>query len=107
VLGLGREVPEVREAEDAISSYHGGRHVLATGSGHSSLQLALAGLDIVEGDEVITTPPPTQKNQSHHQVDCRPSPAADACTASGSRLSSDCCTMDQASISTPPDAEMM
>ena len=56
VLGLGREVPEVREAEDAISRYHGGRHVLATSSGHSSLQLALAGLDIVEGDEVITTP---------------------------------------------------
>ncbi|MAE60575.1 MAG: hypothetical protein CMJ49_04360 [Planctomycetaceae bacterium] len=56
VLGFSRDVPEVREAEEALSRHHGGRHVLATGSGHSALQMALAGLDVAAGDEVITTP---------------------------------------------------
>ncbi|MAE63202.1 MAG: hypothetical protein CMJ18_02920 [Phycisphaeraceae bacterium] len=56
VLGFSRGVPEVREAEEALSRHHGGRHVLTTGSGQSSLQMALSGLDIAEGDEVITTP---------------------------------------------------
>ena len=56
VLGFSRDVPEVREAEAALSRYHGERHVLATSSGHSALQMALAGLDIAAGDEVITTP---------------------------------------------------
>lgn len=56
VLGFSRAVPEVDEAEAALSKHHGGRHVLATSSGHSSLQMALAGLDIANGDEVITTP---------------------------------------------------
>ena len=56
VLGFSRGVPEVREAEHALSRYHGGRHVLTTGSGHASLQMSLAGLNIAEGDEVITTP---------------------------------------------------
>lgn len=56
VLGFSRDVPEVREAEDSLSSYHDGRHVLTTSSGHSALQMALAGLEIAEGDEVITTP---------------------------------------------------
>ena len=56
VLGFSRRVPEVRQAEQALSRRHGGRYVLTTGSGHSALQMALAGLDVVEGDEVITTP---------------------------------------------------
>ncbi len=56
VLGFSRNVPEVREAEAALSRHHGGRHVLTTGSGHSSLHMSLAGLNIAEGDEVITTP---------------------------------------------------
>jgi dTDP-4-amino-4,6-dideoxygalactose transaminase len=56
VLGFSRDVPEVREAEAALSRHHGGRHVLTTSSGHSSLQMALAGLEIADGDEVITTP---------------------------------------------------
>jgi dTDP-4-amino-4,6-dideoxygalactose transaminase len=57
LYGLGRKhVPEIAEAEDAISRYHGNRHVLATASGHSALQSALAGLEICGGDEVITTP---------------------------------------------------
>ncbi len=56
-FGVGRKhVPEIGEAEEVISQYHGGRHVLATSSGHAALQSALAGLEICCGDEVITTP---------------------------------------------------
>lgn len=56
-VGLGRfHSPEIGEAEDTISRYHGGRHVLACASGHAALQGALAGLEICGGDEVITTP---------------------------------------------------
>ncbi len=56
-IGLGRfHSPEIAEAEDTISRYHGGQHVLACGSGHAALQGALAGLEICCGDEVITTP---------------------------------------------------
>ncbi len=55
-VGLNRRVPEIAEAEDAISAYHGGRRVLGTSSGHSALQMALEGLGIGAGDEVITTP---------------------------------------------------
>lgn len=56
-IGLGRfHSPEIAEAEDVISRYHGGRHVLACSSGHAALQGALAGLEICGGDEVITTP---------------------------------------------------
>lgn len=57
LYGLGRKhVPEIGEAEEVISRYHGNRHVLATSSGHAALQSALAGLEICSGDEVITTP---------------------------------------------------
>ena len=56
-VGLGRfHSPEIEEAELTISRYHGGREVLAVGSGHAALQCALAGLEICNGDEVITTP---------------------------------------------------
>ena len=57
VIGLSKKhSPEVAEAEEALSRYHGGRHVLATASGHAALVSGLAGLDIATGDEVITTP---------------------------------------------------
>ena len=56
-IGLSRtHSPEIAEAEETISRYHGGRHVLAVASGHGSLVSALAGLEICGGDEVITTP---------------------------------------------------
>ena len=56
-IGLGRfHSPEIEEAELTISRWHGGREVLAVGSGHAALQCALAGLEICNGDEVITTP---------------------------------------------------
>lgn len=56
-VGLGRfHSPEIEEAEETISRYHGGNQVLACSSGHAALQGALAGLEIAGGDEVITTP---------------------------------------------------
>ncbi|HKJ90817.1 MAG TPA: DegT/DnrJ/EryC1/StrS family aminotransferase, partial [Oceanipulchritudo sp.] len=55
-IGLNREVAEIREAEEAISRYHDNRYCLGTSSGHGALQMALAGLEIGPGDEVITTP---------------------------------------------------
>jgi dTDP-4-amino-4,6-dideoxygalactose transaminase len=56
-VGLGRfHSPEIAEAEDVVSRYHGGRKVLACSSGHAALQGALAGLEVCCGDEVITTP---------------------------------------------------
>jgi dTDP-4-amino-4,6-dideoxygalactose transaminase len=55
-VGLGKHDPIIREAENAISRYHDGLHCLGTSSGHGALQMALAGLEIGPGDEVITTP---------------------------------------------------
>src|SRR5688572_24727108 len=55
-VGLGHAHPEIKECEEAISRYHDGRRVLGTSSGHGALQMAVAGLEIAEGDEVITTP---------------------------------------------------
>jgi dTDP-4-amino-4,6-dideoxygalactose transaminase len=55
-VGLGKHDPVIKEAEDAISRYHGNLHCLGTSSGHGALQMALAGLEIGPGDEVITTP---------------------------------------------------
>lgn len=56
-MGLGRShSPEVAETEEALSAWHGGRHVLGSSSGHGALHMALAGLEIGPGDEVITTP---------------------------------------------------
>ena len=56
-IGLSRtHSPEIAEAEAALSLYQGGRHILATSSGHGSLVSSLHGLEICCGDEVITTP---------------------------------------------------
>ncbi|MBT3605882.1 MAG: DegT/DnrJ/EryC1/StrS family aminotransferase [Candidatus Latescibacteria bacterium] len=56
VLGLGLSSPEIKEAEQAISKFHGGLHAMGTASGHGALQSSLAGLEVGPGDEVITTP---------------------------------------------------
>src|ERR1035441_1074126 len=42
--------------EQEFQSYVDARHALAVNSGTAALHLALAGLDIGPGDEVITTP---------------------------------------------------
>ena len=55
-VALGRTSEVIRKAEDSLSAYHGGRHVLTTNSGHAALMCALMGLEIGDGDEVITTP---------------------------------------------------
>ncbi len=56
MVGLDSRHPAIGAAEDAISEYHGGRHALAVSSGHASLHMALMGVDVGPGDEVITTP---------------------------------------------------
>jgi dTDP-4-amino-4,6-dideoxygalactose transaminase len=55
-VGLGKHHPIIREAEDAIARWQGVKHCMVVASGHASLQVALLGLGIGPGDEVITTP---------------------------------------------------
>mgnify|MGYP003962091921 CR=1 FL=1 len=55
-VGLNKNDPVIREAEEAIARWQGSSHCLGTSSGHGALHAALAGLEITGGDEVITTP---------------------------------------------------
>jgi dTDP-4-amino-4,6-dideoxygalactose transaminase len=48
--------PQVNALEAALGAYTGSKHVLAVNSCTAGLHLALAGLGIGPGDEVITTP---------------------------------------------------
>lgn len=48
--------PKVKQFESALGEFVGARHVLAVNSCTAGLHLALAGLGIGPGDEVITTP---------------------------------------------------
>lgn len=52
-LSLGPKLPEF---EEKIAAYVGTQHAVALNSGTSVLDCALRGLEIAEGDEVITTP---------------------------------------------------
>ncbi|MHA1244894.1 MAG: DegT/DnrJ/EryC1/StrS family aminotransferase, partial [Candidatus Heimdallarchaeota archaeon] len=50
------EGPVAREYEQKFAEYIGGKHVMVTTNGTSALHLALEALQILPGDEVITTP---------------------------------------------------
>jgi len=56
VVGLSKLDDVVNEAESAIAEWHGVPHCLATASGHGALHSALIGLEITDGDEVLTSP---------------------------------------------------
>lgn len=47
--------PKTQAFEAALQDYHGAKHVLAVNSGTAALHLALLGMNIGPGDEVITT----------------------------------------------------
>ena len=49
----GGDAPEARAFEAEMAAFAGTKHALLTHSGTSALQLALAGLEVDEGDEVI------------------------------------------------------
>ncbi|MBI4582536.1 MAG: DegT/DnrJ/EryC1/StrS family aminotransferase [Planctomycetes bacterium] len=55
-VGLGKHHPIIREAEEAIARWQKAKHCMVVSSGHASLQIALLGMEIGHGDEVITTP---------------------------------------------------
>ncbi len=55
-VGLNKNVPEIREAEEAIAAWQGVECCLLAASGHAALHDCLMGLEISWGDEVITTP---------------------------------------------------
>ncbi|MCK4781635.1 aminotransferase class V-fold PLP-dependent enzyme [Candidatus Parcubacteria bacterium] len=48
--------PKVEEFEEKIADYIGVKHAIAVNSGTSGLHLCVRGLDIKDGDEIITAP---------------------------------------------------
>ncbi|MFB6202361.1 MAG: DegT/DnrJ/EryC1/StrS family aminotransferase, partial [Halorhabdus sp.] len=54
--GMVADGPEVRRFETEFADYCGASHAVATANGTAALVAALEGLDIGEGDQVVTTP---------------------------------------------------
>jgi dTDP-4-amino-4,6-dideoxygalactose transaminase len=55
-VGLGKLHPLIAEAEDTLAAWHGVEHCLGTATGFGSLHAAMIGLEITDGDEVVTSP---------------------------------------------------
>jgi dTDP-4-amino-4,6-dideoxygalactose transaminase len=56
MVGLSKANRSIGEAEASIADWHGVPYCLGTSTGHASLHAALIGLEIAQGDEVITSP---------------------------------------------------
>ncbi|MGN6187524.1 MAG: DegT/DnrJ/EryC1/StrS family aminotransferase [Conexibacter sp.] len=55
-LGLSKLQPEMGAVERALGEFHGVPHVLGTSTGNGALHAALIGLELTDGDEVMTSP---------------------------------------------------
>lgn len=56
VMGLSKLHPLIEEAESTLAQWHGVKQCLCTSTGHAALHSAVIGLELTDGDEVITTP---------------------------------------------------
>jgi dTDP-4-amino-4,6-dideoxygalactose transaminase len=54
--GLSKAHPIIDELETSLAAFHEVEHCLCASSGHGALQSALVGLEVTDGDEVITSP---------------------------------------------------
>src|ERR1041384_6845675 len=54
-LGLSKQQPEIGEIEEALAEFHGVPRALGTSTGDGALHAALIGLELTDGDEVMTT----------------------------------------------------
>jgi perosamine synthetase len=55
-LGLSKQQPEIGAIEEALAEFHGVPRALGTSTGDGALHAALIGLELTDGDEVMTTP---------------------------------------------------
>jgi dTDP-4-amino-4,6-dideoxygalactose transaminase len=55
-VGLSKFDPYISEAETSIANWQGVKYCLGTSTGHAALHAALIGLEVTDGDEVITSP---------------------------------------------------
>ncbi len=56
MVGLSKANHYIGEAESSIANWHDVPYCLGTSTGHASLHAALIGLEVAQGDEVITSP---------------------------------------------------
>lgn len=55
-MGLSKDHPEIGAVEGALAEYHGVPYALGTSTGNGALHAALIGLELADGDEVMTSP---------------------------------------------------